>query len=167
MQHSVADQLQKEAMLALKIAAPGSTHEVHRIGVGAKQSELLASPMEGTDKVQTLTLTGGSGQSKRNHVFRTRVTSLDWWESEHSFNRSILYIKVDTNGHEPAVLRPDSKRVPASAQDSVCAWCVAVRRCGIVCAWCVAVRRCGIVGPVRVLFLIIHRGEPLVPRYLG
>jgi FkbM family methyltransferase len=105
MQHSVADQLQKEAMLALKIAAPGSTHEVHRIGVGAKQSELLASPMEGTDKVQTLTLTGGSGQSKRNHVFRTRVTSLDWWESEHSFNRSILYIKVDTNGHEPAVLQ--------------------------------------------------------------
>lgn len=95
MQHSVADQLQKEAMLALKIAAPGSTHEVHRIGVGAKQSELLASPMEGTDKVQTLTLTGGSGQSKRNNVFRTRVTSLDWWESEHSFNRSILYIKVD------------------------------------------------------------------------
>jgi hypothetical protein len=35
MQHSVADQLQKEAMLALKFAAPGSTHEVHRIGTSS------------------------------------------------------------------------------------------------------------------------------------
>jgi len=101
----VAQELRQAAAIVLRKAPRGSTHAVYAVGVGARSGTLTASPMRGTDKVRTLTLTGGSGQSRRGNVFQTKVMSLDDWESTQGFDRPIFYIKVDVNGHEPAVLQ--------------------------------------------------------------
>ena len=104
MERSVTVALRKDAASLLRTAARGSSHTVYHLGVGAARMKLLASPMQGTDKKRTLTLTGGSGHSRKGNAFTTEVTSLDAWEGARAFNRSIFYVKVDVNGHEPPVL---------------------------------------------------------------
>ena len=119
MQPSQAAALEKEA--AALLAEPGrrgSSFSVHRLGVGAAPALLHAEPLPGMKpKARTVTLTpqsSGAGSpriqpdnkaqlKKRKQLSRTvNVTSLDAWAAP--FDRPLMYLKVDTNGHEPAIL---------------------------------------------------------------
>ena len=112
LQPNMAAALEKEA--ATLLADPeraGSSFFVHVLGVGAAPASLRAAPMSGSKpKARTVMLTppGPMKHTSREKAMRERlsrvvnVTSLDVWAAR--FDRPLLYVKVDTNGHEPAVL---------------------------------------------------------------
>jgi len=112
LQPNMAAALEKEA--ATLLADPeraGSSFFVHVLGVGAAPASLRAAPMsDSKPKGRTVMLTppGPIKHASREHATRARlsrvvnVTSLDVWAAR--FDRPLLYVKVDTNGHEPAVL---------------------------------------------------------------
>lgn len=112
LQPNMAAALEKEA--ATLLADPeraGSRFFVHVLGVGAAPASLRAAPMsDSKPKGRTVMLTppGPIKHASREHATRARlsrvvnVTSLDVWAAR--FDRPLLYVKVDTNGHEPAVL---------------------------------------------------------------
>ena len=121
MQPGPADALEKEAAALLAspgsdVARAGSSFSVHRLGVGATPALLHAKPLPGgKPKMRTVTLTPvgarlrvaketAPSKQKRAQLSRTvNVTSLDVWAAP--FDRPLMYLKVDTNGHEPAILR--------------------------------------------------------------
>ena len=112
LQRNMAAALEKEA--ATLLADPeraGSSFFVHVLGVGAAPASLRVAPMsDSKPKGRTVMLTppGPIKHASREHATRARlsrvvnVTSLDVWAAR--FDRPLLYVKVDTNGHEPAVL---------------------------------------------------------------
>jgi len=112
LQPNMAAALEKEA--ATLLAEPeraGSSFFVHVLGVGAAPASLPAAPMSNSKpKGRTVMLTppGPIKHAFREQATRARlsrvvnVTSLDVWAAQ--FDRPLLYVKVDTNGHEPAVL---------------------------------------------------------------
>jgi FkbM family methyltransferase len=111
MKPSMARALRIRAMPLLSKAPHGSNLTVVEMGIGAEPAVLRASPMAGTDKARTLTLSRStaSGTSRKGNAFDARITSLDVYSAECQFDRPIFYIKIDTNGHEPAVVQGMTK----------------------------------------------------------